>query len=264
MLQIQLFDTDSLDVKLELPQFWDDFHLDELILIKKLLSQQIDTASFCMALLKYRIAYNKLTIPDWVIRIDLTDAVTELLPIAHYYIADNNLTRNPLPQLGKYYGPADGFDNMVCGEYEIADQLMNLFIETADVQYLLEMVYYLWRPLDEGGKRITLQDYEPSDAAKSFFRAYDMDKLQVIYLWWTGCRKSLTELFPLPFSGTNDANPADDEMNPSVFTDVIHSGAGERNGTRAHIRWNTLIKEFLHDIQLQLKHNQEMDDKYGT
>lgn len=243
-----------------MPEFWNDFTFHELCIMHQVLTQQLTPAEGIMHILRQRVRQSpqrSLLPADWELHISTDDAVTDLLPLMQHYLSENNLTKNPFPTIGDYHGPDDGFNDMLCGEFEMADTAISLFVIEKDINHLADAAAFLWRPLDaSSGSRQSAESYSVSKVSESFFRGQNPEILHIIYLWWVGCRNELTELFPLPFS----VDPAPDaEPDPMAFSKVIHSGAGERNGTRDHIRWRTLVKELLFDIQLQMEYQAELE-----
>lgn len=263
MLQITLFDTHDLRLELPLASEWNELSVTELIALSKVLGSSISREQGIIDILTYRLNEAGLSskIPsNWAMRLHLQDFVLELNPYLDHFLAANTLTNNPLPLLGELQGPANFMDDMLCGEFEVADTFITLFVTEKNIQHLITAISYLWRP-KMGEKRVPAKDYEPSENVKSFLGKEDNDNLHLIYLWWVGCRQGLQALFPMPFGQDGSPPAADVEPDASVFTKAIHNGAGERNGSRVQIRWETLVKEFLFDLQLQLEQQAEQEEK---
>lgn len=245
-------------VKIELPLEWNEFDNTELSFIVKALNTNTPKPILALQLLEYRLQLNKVK-GFGMHQLNADDLVNDLLPLIDYYLENINLTRNPVLKLGDFIG-LDNFDNMLVGEYEEADINYILYNQEQDVKHLRALAQCLWRPRSKG-KRISLEGYEYSG---SFFDKLSANKLHLIYLWFTGCRNELLALFPDIFgrSDNEDEEVKNNQEQQSLgITDLVHSAAGERNGTRREIRWQTTIKEFLYDCQLQQAQHEEMMQK---
>lgn len=256
MVECNFFLENSESQKIELPLDWNEFDFAELKIIVKALTSNTPKPVLGMNILAYRMQKNRVKNIE-LFQLDDDDLVNELLPLVDHWLENINLTKNPQLKLDDFLS-LPNFDSMLVGEYEEADINYILYNEYKNPQHLIALAQGLWRPVIDG-KRATAEGYEYSG---SFFQKLSELKLQLIYLWFTGCRNELLSLFPNIF-GRND-NPdetTDTEQNNEQqalgITDLIHAAAGERNGTRREIRWKTSIKEFLYDCQLQQEQHEE-------
>ena len=61
-------------------------------------------------------------------------------------VIDWNTTKNLLPVIGKFYGPADAFLNLTFFEYKEAQSCYMQYYETKDENFLLTLIAILYRP----------------------------------------------------------------------------------------------------------------------
>jgi hypothetical protein len=80
-----------------------------------------------------------------------------------------------------------------------------------------------------------------AEAYSKYFATLAQEQLYVMYLWFAGCVATLPLLFPNVYEGNGGTA---DEPDPMAFTKCIHTGAGNKNGTRQQIRMMPL-EEFL-------------------
>lgn len=255
MIDIDLFNTQFSET-VQMPETWNDFTVQELELLSRTLNNNGSAVEYVLSVLQGRIAMKGLKMPSGMIyKLNPEDVGGELMDMAELWLKQNNLTKNPYPELQGYIGPADDFNNLTCGEFEAAEVAYLLASSEKSQKNLAELAAILWRPKQKNGKR---QPYEPNDEIPSFFHNIDPVILQVIWLWYMGCRDNLSNIFPrlFPKSGNNkNENP-----DLTAVTKMIHSGAGERNGSRKEIR-AMLLKEFLFDVQLQMQDYEDMKAK---
>lgn len=256
MLNIELFDQKNLRKVVSLPSSWNEFTLKELKIISDCLLKNKSKQEMIISILKKRAKTQKIRLPrNWIYKLSVEDCVKELLPIAEIWLEKNQLTKQPFPKIGSLFGPDDFFDNITCGEFEDTDIYFVLFSINKDSVNLQKLAQTLWRPLNENRKRIAFENYQ-LPRLSSFSRLKSAITLHIIYLWYSGCRLSIMELFPEIFlRGIPDEN---NEPEVGAFTKLIHSGAGERNGNREEIRAMPL-KEFLFDCQLQIQAKEAME-----
>lgn len=258
MITITLFNSEGWKVQCNMPTEWNDFDAQEIKIISAALNHNGSKQELLLKVLEHRLQAQRLKLPkDWKALLSLDDVANDLLPLADIWLSANNLTRQPFPVIGRHAGPKGNFDDMLCGEYEDADYHFSLYAIHQDRQHLVDLAALLWRPVI-GGRRISAKGYE---ADKSFFHSLDDATLHIVYLWFGGCRSALIELFPSVFEppvDNDEEKQVEQEHSLGMVTRLIHSAAGERNGTREQIRWGTLIKELLYDCELQIEANEKM------
>lgn len=192
------------------------------------------------------IIVNRASKKNIISLLDLEQCAVEGLPLVKFITEEIQLTKNPMPEIKNYYGPADNFDDITCGEFEDAEASFFSLKELKEEKHLNNLMATLWRK-KEKGKRIPFAGYDIAPHTAIFEKINFKNKI-IVFLWYIGCRENIAKLFPLIFGGEggeSDTPPA------LAFTNCIHMGAGVKNGTRENIR-KMLLKEFLYDINLQL------------
>lgn len=271
MIEIELFGSDVSE-QILIPGDWNEFDLPELEQMASAIGKHGNKIALVIGIVAYRAAKDKAKLPDgWQARLWAEDVATGLLSVADHWFGKNTLTRNPIPSIvlrpgQKIIGPGDDFNDMTCGEFESCEVSFLLYAQNKELKHLADLAHTLWRPELDHKKRVS---YDPDQGA-SFFTEKDAVNLQVIWLWYIGCRMSLASLFPdiFPQAGSSEGEEekeasAESEVDLTAFTRLIHSGAGERNGSRKEIR-AMLLKEFLFDVQLQMELQREMEEKMKT
>lgn len=248
MTELELYKPNEFYCTLLFPTMWDELLLTELELIATALTTDTGTQDLLISMMQQRAKHQGLQLPDnWQLMLNFEAAATEALPLVDNLLANINLTVNPYPRIKELIGPETAFSDMMVGEFEEADGLYNKYCSDKNESHLLELARLLWRqPADGSSKRYPYSDIEQ-------FRPYfmlkpDTVKLQVIYLWFTGCRRTMVHAFAEVFEG---GEPSDDNI-PGI-TKLIHAGAGAKNGTREYIRKHTPLLEFMYDCKLEVQ-----------
>lgn len=265
MITIELYKPKSVDISIGFPDHWNECTLPELeaiaecIFLAKYTRQQL-----LMQLLRLRL---KETYPNYrmghieylLAMVSVDDLALNYTQLTQFIFDKIELTRQPLPTLGKLLGPAETFTDMCWGEYEDAEALFLPLIEMLDVckksknlpnfvllnhKAIAEWVSLLWRAAGANGKRIPYHEFDkplqPTVMANN-------NHLLVCMLWYMGCKAKLPTMFPMVYSTAEGDIGAPD---PMATTKLTHHGAGPKNGSRADIR-KMLMFEFLYDLQLE-------------
>ncbi|HVX00701.1 MAG TPA: hypothetical protein VHA52_09755, partial [Candidatus Babeliaceae bacterium] len=221
-------------------------------------------------LLKYIVesrakAAGKKLPKTWMTVVDKEQMVIDGYPLLDFVFKENDLTKIPEPVVlrGKTFYPVT-FDNITCGEFEDAEIISNNFFKEPSDKLLASLTSILFRPKKKG----IIMPYMTFNFRASSFKVYDHSKVQrrflkltpghlySIYIWYLGCRKQLTEIFPSVYSGGVEA-PSD----PLAFTNCIHAGAGPKNGNRSQIRAMKLY-EFMYDMEQEAIKAIELKQEY--
>jgi len=250
MTTIELYKPGKWCHYIDYPTSWDELALDELRIFAHAIATNQSRQELLLLMLEMRAGKQKINLPKgWQELLNFENAAIDGLPLVDMFLDNINLTRNPFPEYEGYAGPADAFKNITVGEAEEAELHYLTYFSDRDDVHLLRLMRALWRKKMPSGLRIPFTDWQ--DTAMSFLLQADANTLQLVFLWYSGCRAMLPAAFPELYNGgeTGDTSPV------SGLTQMIHHGAGTRNGTRANIR-ETLLLEFLYDCQLQVINNQ--------
>ena len=243
------------------PAAWDELTKEELeaVALAQLgvyETEYMSKAIVFISLLSIRANAQAVTLPGgWKENLNIEDAATQGFDSIDFLYTDNTRTINPYPELivGKkrMIGPADDFNEILCGEMEDCEVFFTQFSEAPDLQLLASIAAVLWRP------RNAPYQTKASESRKEIFKSLLPEQLFSIYIWYTGCRNQLPKIFPLVYGGGESTGEAD----PASFTKCIHAGAGPKNGTRNNIRIMP-AKEFLFDMQLEAEHAEALKEQY--
>lgn len=228
MISLQLHKPDEYNLDIQFPQSWNELSLEELVLVANsyFTESGISLPELFIAFLQERVKakYPKVDADRLVVLLNIEDLAIEYQELMAFISESNTLTTNPISIPGQKV-PEDHFDSTLVGEFEIADQALNRFLQSGKSKDLTEF-------------------FEGFFATK--IHVPDSYK-KVAALFFLGCKNELMQIFPSVFgSGESEASQPD----PMALTRVIHESAGPANGTRADIR-KTLLKEFLYDLQLK-------------
>lgn len=246
--------------KIEMPNTWDELTVQELeMLARAQLAAGEDQSQgkaivFCH-LVESRAAKQGIALPaDWKTQLNYEDAATAGFDYLKFLYDQNTLTINPYKELtvaGKrMIGPADDFNEILCGEMEDCEVFFFLFNNEPSLSLLAKIAAILWRP--RNAKYVA----KASEKRQKDFEKLPAEKLFVIYMWYTGCRNKLPLIFPEVYNGEGTG-----ELDITAFTKCIHAGAGPKNGTRENIR-SMPAKEFLFDMNLEAQHAQEQKEAH--
>lgn len=261
MIEISLYQPGRVDAAIPFPSAWNELLPEELRHVCAMFLSSFENptairAAILTGLLKIRSALHKVKLPRRFEDIlSAEDAVLNGYPAIDFLFTQNNLTTQPFPVIkfplsfrslpSRLHGPASGFNNLTCGEYEDCEIFFFKFKEKPEPTALAHIAAILWRPQNTpyitytNGKK---NEYKAS-AMVNKMMSLPAWQLYAIYCWYSGCRAQLLQLFPTTFSGGGTGKP--DILS---FTKCIHAGAGPKNGTRENIRLMPL-KEFLFDIE---------------
>lgn len=227
---------------IQFPTEWSELNTKEL----QFIAEAIYTGSMKEADLFFCIILNRTTQKNLVPLLDLEQCAIDGLPLVKFIVTEIQLTKNPLPVIKDYFGPADNFDDLTCGEFEEAEACFFALKEQKEEKHLNLLLATMWRQ-KEKEKRIAFAGYDTARHIAVFEKMNFKNKI-IVFLWYIGCREQIAKLFPSIFGGDGAVS---DTPAALAFTNCIHMGAGVKNGTRENIR-KMLLKEFLYDIQLQL------------
>lgn len=272
VISINLHQPLKLDVTISFPEKWDELLPSEILEISKLqllyptdIGQQ--KAMLLVYMLKERARVQKIKIGrNWTDLLDTEQAVLDGFPLLEFIYGENNLMHTAedviripgiLPGFTKavFYGPKEGFQHLVCGEYEDAETHFNLFYEDPDGKHLAALAAVLWRPKNTPYISLKKGKMETYDAKKAahFFEKLEPWRLYAIFMWYCGCRNQMPKLFPTVHEGDGNSG----KLDIMAFTKCIHAGAGPKNGSRNDIRMMKLF-EFFFDMEQEAVKAKEM------
>lgn len=260
MLSITVYEPRGTEWQVPFPENWDEFTPDELRQIGTALAVNADIALLATVLLEHRLAVSGVKNPQKTIRrIVVEDLVLEFLPHIEKLLSKVDRTVNPFPVLKNWWhtlqGPADNFRSLTCGEFEDCEVFFQSYCENQDIEHLRMIATILWRPT-RGGRIVPYKGYDV-ERGKSFFREGQGPNLHAIYLWYSGCRQQLPAIFETLY---NSGETLGETPDLTAFTNLIHAGAGPRNGTREQIR-SMKLYEYLYDCELQARDAKRLQEE---
>lgn len=211
------------DINIDFPSTWNDLSNNELKLLSKSIYNDLNAFELAVELIKNRLDKKSFKLLRKLPAVKLSEQLSFHL---EDFFTDAKLNRMPVTWLTR----KDLFQDVTTGEYEkVIDALENkkTYLEIIEILFPKEI------------KRISKRPW-----------------LQILMMTWI--RTSL-ESINASFSELKEGGGGEGIGNLG-FTDLIHAGAGERNGTRVEIR-ETLIWEFLYDMLLQKRIADRMTSK---
>ena len=259
MTELEVYIPGKFSTTLEMATKWDELGDREMLFVSNAIVYNHNTAQVLCGLIELRAKAQRKKLPrGWKTLLNAEGAAMDALDLVNNLLKENNRTINPIKNVGPYYGPDDNFKDLVCGEFELAEPYFLLYNKTKDRQHLVMLAMMLWRLRNmDTRKRVPCTGEDGH--LRSFSRQFKADTLQLVYIWYSGCRAMLPRRFPKVFSGGSE-DSADKMPDLTAAAKLIHSGAGNRNGTREQIR-ATLLNEYLYDCQLLAEDNEELEEK---
>lgn len=129
------------------------------------------------------------------------------------------LSRNIMPRVGRYYGPADYLDNLRMGEFVYAENFFGAWKAKNEITALNQLISVLYRPLQFrylfGGHRRTSDPripFDPVECARniSTIAAWPLEKRIAIATMYGSMRQRLIDENPRVFTdsgGSEDSSP---------------------------------------------------------
>lgn len=270
MVSINLYTPPVFDFELEFPSSWNELLPVEIPFISRQLLLQSDGAVVRGPILKYlidsRAALADKELPkDWFLKIDAEQFVIDVYPLADFIFNDNNLTNTPLAieMQGRTLHP-QLFENITCAEFEDCEVLAMRFAEEPSPELLANLSAILFRIKTIGG----VEPYMKLNPVTAQYVTYATEKkivpflklppeqLYAHFIWYSGCRAQLPLMFPGVYDGGTPG-----QLDLMAFTKCIHSGAGQKNGSREKIRTMKLY-EFMFEMELEAQRAAEQEAQY--
>ncbi len=266
MVSIQLYQPGGINQQIEFPEEWNELTTDEVESIAKVMLSGFDDINLIKAAFFKEILRHRCCSDEMYDRLDPDQAVVDGLPLIEFILSGNQLSKQPYPVIiiegRNFYGPESDFDNLQCGEYEDADIPYLRFLETTDPIHLAEMAAILYRP--KGTPYITYSSQSDKNElyqADRFTRQFEKLppwQLYSIYMWWTGTKTVMQQIFHHVYEKGSGKN---EEVDYMAFTKCIHAAAGPKNGTRDQVR-RTEIKAILFDMDEEARKAKELEQQY--
>ncbi len=135
-----------------------------------------------------------------------------------YYMLDPQLSKNLIPEISfglpffksTWYGPSDSLTNITFSEFIHAETAYDKLVKTNNDEYLNRIVAILYRPAGKiktcdvdyrGDTREPFNDFLIDRRSKRAIFIRDNIKTAIL-LFYAGCRRALTKIFPEVFSGS--------------------------------------------------------------
>lgn len=229
MTPVTFFFAGSPDITIQFPTQWNELTYKDLLCTADFINDKIDQYELLISLLKNRTP-KSLSIS----LIDPEQLAIEALPLIDFIKKSIELTVFPFKGDKKIKNYADNFLDMTVGVFENCDTEYTLFIKKdRDKYHFNEFLQHL------------LGDYS---------HKLSIRKKTIALLWYIGCRNQLPKKFENLYKG---ASYSSTEATGLEFTNIIHMGAGPRNGLREEIR-ELLLNEFMYDMDLEAKRNADI------
>lgn len=268
MVTVSLYKPGAVNYSFPFPQEWNEFTTAQLQAVANAfyISQKEEAETKAAVLFNLLNMHRKKLPMNTIKHIDIDDLATVGSDLIQFIWEDNHLTRQPYPVLRigwrhKFTGPADGFDNLTCGEYEQAEIELARFNKEKKIHHLAAMAAILYRP-----KGVKLYSFKPSINEYELYQYEKMipaflklppEVLYTIFLWYCGCRNMMVKYFPYVYSGGGAGVP-----DILAFTRCIHAAAGDKNGSRQQVRL-LLVKELHFEMNEEAKKAEELEKKYA-
>lgn len=225
MLSIRLYQPRKIDLSIDFPNTWDELSAADLCIVaRSFFGKELSRVELLIELLRLRLpakrAHHILTL------LDPETLSIEYMALTDFLIEGNDRSASvPVPGTT---APAPSFDDTTVGRFEDADVHLGMYLKDNDV--------------------LQLHDFFCSWYKTKEFPSIEL--AQAAALCFLGCKRQLTQLFPLVFGSTAKEEGKEAPADPLALTKLIHHAAGPKNGTREQIRAQQL-KEFLFDCQLE-------------
>lgn len=268
MVTVQLYQPGAVNFTFPFADNWNELTTAQLQVVSHVFHQLKEDGEAKAALLYGLLdMHRKKLPPNTIKKIDIDDLATVGQDLVSFIWEDNLLSKQPYPviRLGwfkKMIGPESDFDNITCGEYELAEICVHQFYQDKDIKHLAELAAILYRPKNVPLFLYNLKRNEyiqyPYEKQTASFLLLPVEVLFTIYLWYCGCRNWLTKFFPNVYGSGEGGQP-----DMQAFTKCIHAAAGEKNGTRQQVRLLKL-KEILFEMEQEMIKAKEIEKKYGA
>lgn len=274
-MNINLFKANKFDIEIPFPESWNDLLPEEIEAVAEAFLSCNHVMEIrgkvLIQIIANRVLVHKKKVPKkWMEEIDPEQFFLEGASLLDFIFHENTLTKTPFYKLNlvgareyTVYGPEKGFESLSCGELEDCEYFFHEFEENKKMESLAMLAAILWRE-KVNNKRApyqvlkageTIEKY-PAERWSTMFKRLSPAKLFAIYIWYKGCKFQLPTIFHELHSGGDGSS----DSGRLSFTNCIHAGAGEKNGTRNQIRVMSLY-EFMYDMELQAKQQKELEEK---
>lgn len=105
-----------------------------------------------------------------------------------------------------FHGPKDGFENLTFDEFIVADTYFVHFLNSKDAGELYRLVYALYRPLDDTGTRLPLNEFN-LDLFSGQYSEMKLHLLMAIVFNFRVIRRWLEQSYPLVFPELPEDDP---------------------------------------------------------
>lgn len=138
-------------------------------------------------------------------------------------IINLGLTKNPFPILERphkitkrpvrYFGPADGLENVTIYELGVAFNLFEKFMQTRQESYAITLLATLWRPgkpvtpenkrsAYQGDRRLPYLHHEATVAMREkHIATLPLQVRHLLLFWFASCRQAIVDSYPNVFTG---------------------------------------------------------------
>lgn len=184
----------------------------------------------------------------------------DLINLTDFVFEKIDLTVNKIKKIKvgdlEFYGPDDDFGNISIGEFAFADNFfMRYFLERKEEDLDL-MIGCLYRP--KTTEKYTGDDREKFNKNKIESFTKRLKKMSyahkvAIFLWYSGCRESLVNRYPEPFSKTENIGESN-----QTWINVIIELSGDKFGD-----FETTNDTNIHLVmmEIQMAHNKMLEQE---
>jgi hypothetical protein len=164
-----------------------------------------------------------------------------------FLFAECDLTKNLLPNIGKYYGPSDYLDNLRMGEFVYAESYFSQWKQNADAANLNKLVSVLYRPAGSAPTPADRREaFDPNLCAQHLqqIEGWPLAKRVAIAIMYGSMRKQLIDQNPRVFSDSGDSGNESVYGMWSVMRQVAKDG---HFGTFTEVE-NTYVSTILMEL----------------
>lgn len=196
-----------------IPETWNELTGKQLVKVMEVLYSEMEADVARLALLRIVTGmgwWRWCRTPLW--------QKMEFLYLGDFLIISNTLTKNLLPKIGNFYGPADDFNNIKGDEFVFSEDFYFKSFSQSDENeprvfneaMLNELVAVLYREKKpdyntkinpDGDARIPFNQNICAHNAKMYISKWPMAVKLAIFTWYEICRKEMIEQNPEIFSG---------------------------------------------------------------
>lgn len=201
------------DKAIDWPSSWNELTREQLLCIADLFAAKMPVADFRAAVVRKLLDGIKKKTLRQISGDDLYGLGTSL----NFLLENVELTKNPIPRIGRYFGPADNLKDITFDEFVKLGVLVANYRRSSEIEWIDEICAVLYRPrrmfwklrkrwMDTTDCRVRLRDKDISARKRRIARASSGERFAV-YLLVTGVMTDLVGMFPHIFTERKNNRP---------------------------------------------------------